>query len=248
MSRSVLTTALERRAFAATRRFEELAAFHVPFEELANRPKTIERRLELVLDRGGRAAVIAASGGGKSSVLSSLLHPPKAMRRLKSDRVKPVLLLEDADGLLGLARVREVAGDGLLASFFGGGLSSVVRDLEVPVLIAVQPAYRDHDSFETFRRDLLDETVALPAPSEFTPDGVDYLVGRALRAAGITASPAAVFDDGALTTLAKVRYAMTTVRQLISVCAQGLAHAEAGGGDVVTEDDVAYGIGQAGIS
>jgi len=351
VSASALTTLIERRAFAATRRFDELATFHVPFEKLADRPKAVERRLERVLDRGGRAAVAAASGGGKSSVLAALLHPPpelgkptyapirlgvggvsdvetladpralalraigdlaaaylepddarslrqrgaltvnvqgrtEAVRRqlggrlgqlskeirqasesydfdrsqgevlaalaagvaaLRDRGLAPLLLLEDADGLLGLRRVASVDGAVLVEEFFARGLSGVVTELDVPVLIAIQPEYRQTPAFDKFRRNLLSDVVELPTPKAFTEHGVRLLVSQAMRNAGLTASPEAVFDPRAMGTLVAVRYAMETVRQLISVCDYAVSSAEAAGADFVTESHVAYGISQAGL-
>ncbi len=62
------------RAFEATRRFEELALFHVPFDQLNGDDHT-ESTLVRLLAADGRIAIIGASGSGKSSIMASVLGP-----------------------------------------------------------------------------------------------------------------------------------------------------------------------------
>ena len=62
------------RAFEATKRFDELAYFHVPFDQL-NGDGYTEATFTRLVGAGGRVAVIGASGTGKSSLMASLLGP-----------------------------------------------------------------------------------------------------------------------------------------------------------------------------
>ena len=63
-----------RRAFEATHRFEDLALFHVPFDELTGTPAT-EAVLTRMAGREGRVAIVGGSGSGKSSIIASVLGP-----------------------------------------------------------------------------------------------------------------------------------------------------------------------------
>jgi Cdc6-like AAA superfamily ATPase len=62
------------RALEATRRFEDLAFYHVPFDEL-NGDQHTESTLTRLVANGDRVVVVGASGSGKSSVISSVLGP-----------------------------------------------------------------------------------------------------------------------------------------------------------------------------
>jgi hypothetical protein len=62
------------RAFEATKRFDELAYFHVPFDQLNGDTHT-EASLTRLVGNGERVAVIGASGTGKSSLMASVLGP-----------------------------------------------------------------------------------------------------------------------------------------------------------------------------
>jgi hypothetical protein len=62
------------RAFEATRRFDELAFYHVPFDQLNGDDRT-EATLARLMAAGGRVAVIGPSGSGKSSIIASVLGP-----------------------------------------------------------------------------------------------------------------------------------------------------------------------------
>jgi len=57
---------------AQTLTFEQLEAYHVPFDELTGQ-KGVERELEYWASRRGRVALIGDSGAGKSSVMASVL-------------------------------------------------------------------------------------------------------------------------------------------------------------------------------
>ncbi len=62
------------RAFEATRRFEELALYHVPFDQLNGDDRT-ESTLARLVGAGGRVAIIGPSGSGKSSIIASVFGP-----------------------------------------------------------------------------------------------------------------------------------------------------------------------------
>jgi hypothetical protein len=62
------------RALEATRRFEDLAFYHVPFDEL-NGDKHTESSFTRFVANGERVVIVGASGSGKSSVISSVLGP-----------------------------------------------------------------------------------------------------------------------------------------------------------------------------
>ncbi len=74
MTHQALSEAESSRAFDATRRFEELAFYHVPFDEL-NGDDSTESYFTHQVATYGRVAVIGSSGSGKSSLVSSVLGP-----------------------------------------------------------------------------------------------------------------------------------------------------------------------------
>ncbi len=335
-------------AFASTRPFDALAGFHVPFERLVA-DASVERRLETVLRRRGRAVVVGRPGSGKSSVLATLLHPPEELglptyapvrlaiggeraadlladarelaRRVIGDiaasyltgedaaalrargastvtiagratevtrqlgtrhahvskRVRqaaesysierasaeviaalkaaldelvdaelvPVLLLDDADGILSLPGLTAEERTELAEQFFAVGFPPLIKDLDVAVLIAAQPSYERVGAFKHLQRDLIDASVTLPTATEFSEQGVRLLISHAMRVSGVSSPLDTVFDGGAMTTLLKLRYSMETVRQLLSVCRFAVIEADNRGRDVVTEQDIAYGASQA---
>ncbi len=74
MTHQALSEVEASRALDATRRFEELAFFHVPFDEL-NGDDSTESHFTHQIANEGRVAVIGSSGSGKSSLVSSVLGP-----------------------------------------------------------------------------------------------------------------------------------------------------------------------------
>lgn len=74
MTHEALRAVDDTRAFEATRRFEELSLYHVPFDEL-NGDNHTEAALTRIVANEGRAAIIGPSGSGKSSLISAVLGP-----------------------------------------------------------------------------------------------------------------------------------------------------------------------------
>jgi energy-coupling factor transporter ATP-binding protein EcfA2 len=72
MSQEALAALREGNALAQTLTFEQLEAYHVPFDELTERAE-VERELEYWSTRRGRVALIGDSGAGKSSVMAAVL-------------------------------------------------------------------------------------------------------------------------------------------------------------------------------
>lgn len=62
------------RAFEATRLFENLAFYHVAFDDL-NGDEHTESALKRIVANGGRVAIVGPSGAGKSSLIASVLGP-----------------------------------------------------------------------------------------------------------------------------------------------------------------------------
>jgi hypothetical protein len=74
MSHDALRALDESRAFEATRRFEELSLYHVPFDELNGDKQTEDAFTHMVANQG-RVAIIGPSGSGKSSLIAAVLGP-----------------------------------------------------------------------------------------------------------------------------------------------------------------------------
>lgn len=74
MTREALRAVDGSRAFEATRRFEELSLYHVPFDEL-NGDKQTEDAVTRMVANQGRVAIIGPSGSGKSSLIAAVLGP-----------------------------------------------------------------------------------------------------------------------------------------------------------------------------
>ena len=68
-------------AFDATPLPEDLAALHVPFDDLLGEERT-ERELRKAAEASGRIALVGAMGAGKSSVLSYALTPSEGFAPL----------------------------------------------------------------------------------------------------------------------------------------------------------------------
>lgn len=64
----------EANAFCSSPRIDQLADFHVPFDELTG-SRTCEHALARALRHGHRVALVGASGAGKSSVVEHTLGP-----------------------------------------------------------------------------------------------------------------------------------------------------------------------------
>jgi energy-coupling factor transporter ATP-binding protein EcfA2 len=62
------------RAFEATKRFDQLGYFHVPFDQLNGDDHT-EAAFTRLVGNAERVAVVGASGCGKSSLIASVLGP-----------------------------------------------------------------------------------------------------------------------------------------------------------------------------
>lgn len=167
-----------------------------------------------------------------------------ALRALAQADVTPVLLLDDADGLLSLPGLSAETRVELAERFFGLGLPPLLKEIEAPVLLAAQPQYERVAAFKVLERDLFEPAVALPSPAEFAEEGVRLLLSQAIRAAGVTRSLDGIFDTAAMTTLVKLRYSMETVRELLNVCRFAAVEADNQRRDVITEADIAYGASQ----
>lgn len=72
MSQTALAALRDANSLAQTLPFEQLEAYHVPFDELTG-TSSVERELSYWAARGGRVALIGASGAGKSSVMAGVL-------------------------------------------------------------------------------------------------------------------------------------------------------------------------------
>jgi hypothetical protein len=167
-----------------------------------------------------------------------------AVRALASEAVEPVLLLEDADGLLRLPGLSDEERHGVAEEFFAHGLGPVLTEIRVPMLMAAQPAYRDLDAYRELLVNLAVAEVELPRPNQFTPDGVRDLVDHAIGAAGSSRTIDAVFEPEALRTLIALRYSMPTVRSLMAICGAAAVEADAEGRDRIGEADVGYAASQ----
>jgi ABC-type dipeptide/oligopeptide/nickel transport system ATPase component len=74
LSREQLLLVESSRALEATKRFDQLTYYHVPFDQLNGDERT-EATLTRLVGNGDRVAVVGASGCGKSSLLASVLGP-----------------------------------------------------------------------------------------------------------------------------------------------------------------------------
>jgi hypothetical protein len=165
----------------------------------------------------------------------------RAIRALADGGLRPVLLLDDADGLLRLPGAEPAQRAAAAGEFFTHGLPPLLEQLGVPVLIAAQLDYdRDIPAFRTLALQRLDAGVVLPAPSEFSPTGVRAILQAALVGSGSVRGVDGVFEDDALRTLSSLRYSIRTVRDMISICRVALIEAEAEGRETIAEGDVGY--------
>lgn len=74
MSREILDRLQAEHAFDPTPLREDLAVYHVPFDDLIGNGAT-EAELDRAVRAPERVAIVGPSGGGKSSVMFAVLHP-----------------------------------------------------------------------------------------------------------------------------------------------------------------------------
>jgi hypothetical protein len=157
--------------------------------------------------------------------------------------IRLVVLLEDADGLLRLPGQSSVERHEIANAFFLDGLAPLIRELPVPMLVAVQPDYRELEGFQTVVG-LLDSAVDVPVPPQFSDSGVRLLLSESLRTAGINRQLTDMFSSEALSLLCEHRASLTSIRHLLQVCDRSLVHALTQRRTIVEIDDVLYALTQ----
>jgi energy-coupling factor transporter ATP-binding protein EcfA2 len=105
MTQLALAALRDGNALAQTLTFEELEAYHVPFDDLTQE-SGVEHELAYWSTRKGRVALIGDSGAGKSSVMASVLG---AFSESVPERLVPTRIPVE---LAGAAAVTEVGGFG----------------------------------------------------------------------------------------------------------------------------------------
>jgi hypothetical protein len=163
------------------------------------------------------------------------------LQSLRDEGLRPVVLLEDADGLLRTpGRDPEQRRDEASA-FFADALFPLLQELDAPALIAAQEEYEHLDGFERVRA-LLDDVRTAPDPPSVDADGVGLLLDEALKHAGVDRSANGVFTADALAVVVANRYSIRTFRGLLQVCDQALKHAISERSSQVEEASVGYAI------
>lgn len=140
-----------------------------------------------------------------------------AIELLRNAEVRPVLLLEDADGLLRLPGISEQQRHEIANAFFADGLSPLLREIGVPALLAIQPDYTALAGFRTVEP-LLDDAAEAPKPSQIQRGRMQILLGEALQLSGVDRQLTDVFTDEALAVLIANRYSIQTIRALLQAC------------------------------
>ena len=166
-----------------------------------------------------------------------------AVRVLREAGVRPVALLEDADGLLRLPGREDSERHDIANAFFADGLRPLLAAIDVPAFLAVQPEYRGLAGFRSLSP-FLEDVVDAPRPPDITKDGLELLLRETLRTAGVERDLTSLFSADALAVLLHNRYSLPTIRSVLEVCDRGLRHAISNGQDVIEEPNVAYGLTQ----
>jgi hypothetical protein len=154
-----------------------------------------------------------------------------------------VVLLEDADGLLRLPSRTDPERHAIANAFFADGLAPLLRDVGVPVLLALQPDYRALSGFDAITP-LLDDVVEAPSPAQLSEYGLQLLLSESLRTARVDRELPELFAPQALQVLIATRYSLKTIRHLLQICDRSLKHAIGGDQKIIEEPDVAYAISQ----
>lgn len=168
------------------------------------------------------------------------------LQALRDQELTPVLLLDDADGLLGAPEsvVSRAEAQASVDGFFSIGLSTLLRQLSLPVLLAARPEYEDLEAFTEFRHQHANRVVHVPAPEAFDSDAVTRIVSANVTGVGITRAPGELFTNGALAALNDARPSLPVIRDVLEVCLQAVQQADDDGRPKVDEPDVIYGITQ----
>ena len=167
-----------------------------------------------------------------------------ALQILREAGVRPVLLLEDADGLLRLPGLNEQQRYEIANAFFADGLRPLLGEVGAPALLAIQPDYTGLEGFKAVEP-LLDGVVEVPKPAQFSDEGVRLLLDETLRLSDVDRALTDLFTEDALAVLVANRYSIPTIRVLLQICHRSLLQAIDADRDAIEEEDVAYALTQA---
>jgi len=165
---------------------------------------------------------------------------------LRDQELTPVLLLDDADGLLGAPEtvVSKEDARAALDGFFAVGLDTLLRSLGLPVLLAARPEYEEIGSFVDFVHRYANRVVHVPPPADFDGKAVLRIIAANVSGVGITRAPGHLFTKAALAALDRARPALPVVRGLLEVCLHSVQRADSDGRSQVDQPDVVYGVTQ----
>jgi hypothetical protein len=166
-----------------------------------------------------------------------------AVQLLADAGLRPVILLEDADGLLRLPGKSDEERHDTADAFFVDGLDPILRALSIPAVIAIQPDYLRLDGFRRVSAHL-DGVGNVPSPSQLPSRAVQLLLGDTLANSSAPYTVPQVFSDEGLGVLLHNRFSLQTMRDLIGVSAASVLKARDEGHDRVEGDDVGYAISQ----
>jgi hypothetical protein len=166
-----------------------------------------------------------------------------AVRLLVDTGLRPVVLLEDADGLLRLPGKSDEERHDTADAFFVDGLDPVLRALPIPAVIAIQPDYLRLEGFQRVSAHF-DGVGDVPSPSQLSSNAVQLLLGETLAASSASYTVAQVFSDEGLGVLLHNRFSLQTMRELIGVSAASVLKALDEGHNRIEGDDVGYAVSQ----
>jgi hypothetical protein len=166
-----------------------------------------------------------------------------AVELLTDQGLRPVLLLEDADGLLRLPGKTDEERHDTANAFFVDGLDPILRALSIPAVIAIQPDYLRLDGFGRVSAHF-DGVGDVPSPSQLRGTAAELLLGETLAASSVPYTVDQVFSDEGLSVLLHNRFSLRTMRELIGASAAAVLKALDEGHDRVEGDDIGYAISQ----
>jgi hypothetical protein len=166
-----------------------------------------------------------------------------ALALLQDAGLRPVLLLEDADGLLRLPGKTPEERHEIANAFFADGLDPLLRHISIPALVAAQPEYLGLEGFKRVCAHF-DAVCPAPAPHQLSREGLVLLIGETLRTSTANRSINQVFHGDALSLLVHNRYSLDTIRDVIVICSDSVLKARDEGRDQVLEEDVGYALSQ----
>lgn len=159
-------------------------------------------------------------------------HVDAILQSILGEQLEPVLVLDDADRML------RRDPDTLIPAFFGDVLRQTVDELDVGVVVSLQPEYLKREDYKTHATGLIQERIVVPELAG--PDAVSAILTARIQYAKSNRTAADAFDDDAIVALFNAYQQMTkkSIRTMLTIASLALTRAIRSGHQQITALDV----------